>query len=109
MVPLVNWLNSYESIWTHFCCQGEPRQEGQSDDDYQMHRPYVLFTCISTVDLISVLSTFGYRADTFIGWNEMKCSLEYCTRFHDQQALFETIEFIGMSREGLQKRMIHGW
>jgi tRNA(Phe) wybutosine-synthesizing methylase Tyw3 len=23
MIPLINWLNSYESIYTTYCCQGD--------------------------------------------------------------------------------------
>ncbi len=108
MVPLVNWLNSYESIWTHFCCQGEPRGE-YSEEDYQLHRPYILFTCISSIDLISVLSILGPRAETFIYWNEVKSQLEYCTRFYDQEQMFETIDLIERMSNSLKKRMIHGW
>lgn len=44
IVPLIRWLNSYGSITTHFCCEGE-------DDGESTGRPYVLLTCTSLSDL----------------------------------------------------------
>lgn len=109
MIPLINWLNSYESITTQFCCQGEPRKEGQTDEDYSMHQPYVLFNCINTIDLISILSVLGYRASVQIYWNEIKGQIEYRAVFTDQQALLDTIDHIAMLRNNIKSRMIHAW
>jgi hypothetical protein len=107
MIPLVNWLNSYDSINTQFCCQGNPRKENQTDDDYEIHRPYILFTCMNPIDLISVLSMFEYRASTQVYWSDIKSQIEYCSRFRDQEALFETIDLIDKVKHKIRQRMIH--
>jgi len=44
MVPIVRWLNSYEDVWTLFCCQG-------NDEDKQ---PFVFFHCTSLADLYKI-------------------------------------------------------
>ena len=108
MIPLVNWLNSYQSVWTHFCCQGEPRKDGETDESYSLNQPYVLFTCIDPVDLISVLSILHPYSITQIIWNNTKSQLEYCTRFYCQRSLFDTIEYIQHKEDKIMKRMVHG-
>jgi hypothetical protein len=97
MIPLIRWLNSFNSTTTFFCCQGEPpeidpkTQEEYTDD---CHRPYVMFICFDTVDLVKILDTFGNYGTTEINWSRYKSQIEYVTRFHDQKCLKEVIDKI---------------
>jgi len=45
MVPVVHWLNSFDGISTHLCCEGNPGER----------TPYVAFTFDNKISLSSVL------------------------------------------------------
>jgi hypothetical protein len=107
IIPLVNWFNSYQSVTTYFCCQGEPKKEGQRDEEYIHHRPYVLFTCMNAVDLVSILSVLNYKATVEIYWNEFKSQIEYVARFDEQERLFDAIEYIKVRSEELAAQKMH--
>jgi hypothetical protein len=104
MIPLVNWLNAFDSITTQYCCQGDPPQiDPDTDEQFtdDIHRPYVLFVCIEMVDLVLVLDVFRHNAIMEVHWNETKNQLEYCARFYDKPALYRTIERIGIRAASL--------
>jgi hypothetical protein len=82
MVPLVEWLNSFEAVHTLFSCQGEP-----GDDPPSEHRPYVLFTCTSALTLMTILDQFGYAATVEVSYCEEYPVLRYAARFGSRQAL----------------------
>jgi tRNA(Phe) wybutosine-synthesizing methylase Tyw3 len=101
MIPLIKWLNSYESVVTFFCCQGEKN----STDSYD--RPYVLFTCTNSLDLISILSTIGSNADVMIHWSPEKSHIEYIARFQNQERLLDTMDYVGFKTNEIASRMVH--
>ncbi len=93
-VPLVRWLNSFDSVTTLFCCQGEPRGKKETDEQYLCKKPYVLFICRDKIELITILEMFGYRGITEIDWSVEQGQLRYTTRFHDQKDMLDVIERI---------------
>ena len=52
MKLVVDWLNSFSSLYTLYCCESE----GES-------RPYVIFKCDNQEDLIAVVRTFNDVSD----------------------------------------------
>jgi tRNA(Phe) wybutosine-synthesizing methylase Tyw3 len=87
MIPLINWLNSFETVTTYFCCEGD-----ESVDI--IDKPYVLFTCFDSIELITILTTFQHHSITEIHWNDLKRCFEYCTRFDDKNNLHSMIDYI---------------
>ena len=89
MIPLVNYLNSFESVTTLACCQGE---NGETEDDVVSlpgQRPYVLWTCTDTIDLIKILKKLEHYGVTEIMWNNGKRHFEYRTAFPNKQILIK--------------------
>jgi hypothetical protein len=87
MIPLVNWLNSFESVTTLYCCQGE---DGETEDDIiedSFDKPYVMWTCIDTSDLMYILTELKYNGVTEIYWDINKRCFIYRTEFPNKQAL----------------------
>jgi hypothetical protein len=86
MVPLVEWLNSFEEVHTLFSCQGEPGDE-PGDDPPPEHRPYVMFTCTSALVLMRILEQFWYAATVDVSYCPEYPVLRYAARFGSQQTL----------------------
>lgn len=109
MVPLINWLNAFESIYTTFCCQGDPFDSEKSQEENKYYAPYVSFFCTNQIDLICVLSTLRCAAEVQVMWNSEKGFLEYVARFGSQQSMLDTIKYINDNNEALIKRMSHAY
>ncbi len=43
IIPIVKWLNSYDSVITWYCCQGDKKEKGQ-----------VVFTCTNPTDILNI-------------------------------------------------------
>lgn len=52
IVPVVKWLNSFESVHTLFCCEGGTEEELENKE---ANKPYVLFTCWDHFELTAIL------------------------------------------------------
>ena len=89
MVPLVDWLNGFDSVHTLYCCQGE----SVVAHDFA-GKPYVLWTCTNTIHLIQILDKLGWLAGTEIHWSQEKRQLEYSTRFDNKEGLKSMVERI---------------
>lgn len=82
MIPLVQWINSFSSAETNYCCQGDSTRQ-----------PYVVFKCKSKKQLKIILSKFKaskrvlkpYNTDIFIELWEG--DLRFYVKFHDTIAL----------------------
>jgi hypothetical protein len=90
MVPVIQWLNSFEEVCTSGCCEGW--------DDGPPERPYVQFTCSSLLSLALILRRFrkgGYcypRAD--VCWFTFPDGLEelrFLVQFLSKQKLRDFI------------------
>ena len=92
MVPLVKWLNGFESVFTLFCCQGELRK-GKRECPL-VDRPYVSFLCLNAAELVQVLLGFNSWPKVEVEWNPYKGSLAYAAVYPDQNALLENIQFL---------------
>lgn len=109
MIPLIEWLNSYESIHTTYCCQGEPWDSEKSEEDNKFYAPYVSFICTNQLELILVLSIIRYAAEVHVLFNLEKGQLEYVARFNSQQSLMDTINYLKKNEEVVTRRKVHGW
>lgn len=107
IIPLINWLNSYESVVTQYSCEGEHCEE--EDEDLQLKRPYILFTCNNLIDLISILSVLEHRATVEVSWSQTKGCIEYVARFYNKKDLLACIDFVKNNSEKFKARMINGW
>lgn len=106
IIPIIKWLNSYLSVNTHFCCQGDPDTTKETDN-HACNRPYVLFTCMNPVDLVSVLSVLGHFSTVEIHWNQYKAQIEYISRFTNKERLLDAIDYIKVRSEELASQMMY--
>lgn len=47
IIPIVDWLNSFDSVFTKFSCEGGK------------HKPYIVFSCDSSRDLFEITRRVG--------------------------------------------------
>jgi hypothetical protein len=101
MVPVVNWLNDFEAVQTHYCCQGEPDpvnldelvwEVGNREAVSNVDKPYVLWTCSDAVTLATVLDRLDLFGTTEVDWSKFQSRLRYTTRFYSQTDLKQFIE-----------------
>lgn len=85
MVDFINWLNSYDSVVTLYCCQGEDPKKGQPIDS--IDKPYVLWLCWDSMQLIEILDIIGSLGDTQIIWDKDKMQIRYVTRFQNKRCM----------------------
>ena len=91
MVPVINWLNSFESVFTTACCEDN------------MNKPYFCFYCHCPLTLTFVLATISGFARTEIEyWNGL---IRYEARFYSIKHFesFKTILEKGKWRHQFEK------
>jgi hypothetical protein len=80
MVPVVNWLNRFESVVTKFCCQGGQDFGGKKSS------PYVVFACDDPVDLMNIVNKVSYVGKVVIrppsGIRLMDYSIDFLDEHH---------------------------
>ena len=104
MVPLVRWMNSFGSIRTLVCCQGELAKKNEYEVD-SCHRPYVAWTCSKQIDLARFLVELRGSAETDVSFDEESLMIVYRTAFVSLNALrcfIESIEKRKKYRESCQ-------
>ncbi len=99
IVPVVKWLNSFESVHTLFSCEGGTREElkntSKLDESSMAHnKPYVLFTCWDQLELMTILrelhmSVWGTTCE--VTWYE-PYPLRYHIKFRDKESLLHFCE-----------------
>ena len=47
--PVVYWLNSFQTVFTEWSCEGGP------EADTEHHKPYIIFNCHGHDDLLDIL------------------------------------------------------
>jgi len=73
MVPVVKWLNSYHSVNTFFCCEGDSNRH-----------PYVIFSCYEVDDLLQILQRIRhYKVTCEVDWQLVNFPLRYRLSFED--------------------------
>ena len=50
IIPVVNWLNSFETVYTFFSCEGSDSKPPRTS-----YLPYVLFWCFDSNDLFDIM------------------------------------------------------
>lgn len=85
IVPLIKWLNSFDSVVTWHCCQGEMREKGKNPEC----KPYVTWTCRTASDVVMILSILGTSAETIISWSNLFPQLLYRTEWPSLDRLLE--------------------
>jgi len=90
MIPIVNWLNSFSSITTQYCCEG--------NKDF---KPYVLFICTDPVELIQILALLcGYATVEINFYNGiLRYRLSFCTK--ENIRFFK--EYLTITKKGKEK------
>ena len=93
IVPLVKWLNSFESVRTLYCCQGSLKT------DKNFNTAYILFMAENNEDLAKILEKIHLynRSDKHnenfcfikveVEWFSMFEPLRYRATFVDQEAI----------------------
>ncbi len=55
IIKVVNWLNSFETVFTKYSCQGDSK-----------NKPYVVFACDTSDELFKISSKVGYLGRIYI-------------------------------------------
>lgn len=77
IVPLVRWLNSFPTVTTQFCCEGE--------DDRSTHKPYVLILCTDLLTLERICHLLSpFSTGEFDSYGDR---LRFTFRFHGKDRL----------------------
>ena len=97
MIPVVNWLNSFESVTTSYCCQGGPDPHCPDGQD-----PYIVFHCWDKPTLVYILVEFRHIATVEIEWFHEEGSIRYTAHFRGVNSL---AYFRGRLEKGLVRRL----
>lgn len=102
MMPVVEWLNNLENTFTKFCCQGgvfNPEKNPAHD------QPYVCWHCSNQATISQIIKIFDdfknktdscyHYIETEISWDQDLQELRYITRWFDNLALHDFIEWAG--------------
>ena len=89
IIPIVKWLNSFESVHTLFCCEGGTKQELETTNEH--NQPYVLFTCLNQMELMTILCEFSNVATCEVTYYEAY-GLRYRLKFIDKEAMLNFCE-----------------
>lgn len=81
--PLVRWLNSFASVFTLACCQG---------NDQSGEKPYVSWLCHDAVTLCRILEVL-HGSQTVVSWSGCYLSLLYRTEFQCLQHLRDCLKY----------------
>lgn len=92
IVPLIDWLNRFNSVHTLYCCQGG--EVVAEDEDNWIDKPYVLWTCTDALDLVKILYHLGFYSKTYISWHSEKMHIEYCTRFQETESVESLVDWL---------------
>lgn len=83
IIPVVNWLNSFESIITLFSCEGGDNCKDYPDKQY----PYIMFYCDSSLDLSIVLDNVFSFASVKVEYIKSCGRLRYYMQFFNKNTL----------------------
>ena len=83
MVPLIKWLNKFDSIHTLFCCQGDKTQN-----------PYVSFQCRDLNTMIYILQLDDIYSIGTIKIRFFQGSLEYNWELSDTESRDKVIKWV---------------
>jgi len=86
IIPVLDWLNSYQSVNTNWCCQGGPATTNVHEE------PYVIFTCLFEEDLHKILKTLEIIGEDLaylkIQWNAVSLGhVRYMLTFTHEDSL----------------------
>jgi tRNA(Phe) wybutosine-synthesizing methylase Tyw3 len=94
IAPVVNWLNSFDSIFTFYSCEGDFEKNGNAMKYHPEHSikkvAYVLFHCSIPLDLIKVCSALGSYGQVIVDY--YNGSLRYKIEFDNKQNLTNFIK-----------------
>lgn len=76
IIPVVNWLNSFNGICTLSCCEGYSKKEIEKDKELS-YRSYVLFSCSNNWSLMQLMQKFTYFNSSWPARTEVNFYPEY--------------------------------
>jgi len=84
IAPVIKWLNSFNSVITFYCCQG---------NDKEKYKPYVLFSCYEIENLLEILRVIrGYNIECHVDWALENFPLRYKLHFYNTDTLQEFVK-----------------
>ena len=89
IIPLVKWLNSFNSVHTLHSCEGKTKKEQEGDQTLDCF-PYVLFTCWDQLELMILLRDLD--AGTCEATYYEPYGLRYFLKFPDKETLLAVCE-----------------
>lgn len=96
MVPVIEWLNSFDGVFTKHCCQGDDIDH--SDPTGHRQEPYVVFASDSMASLFLIVNSLGgYGEVTILPVHETR-AMDFRLSFRDCQSLQWLVEKIKARR-----------
>jgi hypothetical protein len=86
MISVVKWLNKFEGVVTKYCCQGGHKFPTAEDPNY-VDRPYVVFSCDHSLDLLKIVEKVGYTGEVTIRPPLDIRLMDYCITFSNKENL----------------------
>lgn len=107
MIPLVNWLNSFEKVMTFTCCQGDPDKAGFKDGFKSL--PQISFMCrdFSVLEHITKkismwraeIAGQGGHVHLSVSWNDFSMDpLVFNLEFSNKAAFKKFLEVAGIDK-----------
>jgi tRNA(Phe) wybutosine-synthesizing methylase Tyw3 len=87
IVPIVNWLNSFEDIFTLNSCEGEQRKG-------ICNLPYIQFISMGQKDLSQILPRLMGYAEVTVLYDEVRGCLVYIARFKNKSAMERVVSLV---------------
>lgn len=106
IIPLINWLNSFEAVTTRYCCQGAGAEDVKNKDEVSsrmakdMYRPHVIFYCSDQLSLACICRRAFSYANITVEWYEG--SIRYNMKFVSQESLLDMIKYININANYMQ-------
>ena len=85
MQPIIKWLNSFDGVFTRWCCEGMCTIE----EDYP--KPYVLFYCDGQEDLNEILRSLRDYGKVEVEFYQNRM-IRYCLRFRSLAVMEDFIK-----------------
>ncbi len=105
IIPVIEWLNDYSGVITFFSCQGEPTDDLVTD---RVDKPYVVFTCLDSVELAEILDMLATVAIVEVSWYRETPMIRYIARFIGQKQLSHFCKWLA-NNEVLTTRCRQGY
>lgn len=102
MIPIIKWLNSFDSVYTVGCCEGGTGLLIHTDGEEEIieseaFQPTANFMCTDHLDLATILSTIENW------WPNITCKIRWAQGAFYYSIKWDTQEYLNTFTKDIQK------